>query len=105
MKKTLTLLLAIGGALSLQPALAADDGEALFKSKPCSACHAVETKLVGPAFKEVAAKYSGQPDAQAKLVKSITEGSQGKWGAMPMPPNVVTMEEANTLAAWVLSQK
>ncbi len=104
MKKTLTLLLALGGALSLQPALAAD-GEALFKSKPCAACHAVDTAVVGPALKDIAAKYSGQADAQAMLVKSITEGSQGKWGAMPMPPNVVTVEEANTLAAWVLAQK
>lgn len=104
MKKTLSLLLVLGGVLSLQPAFAVD-GEALFKSKPCAACHSVDTKIVGPAFKDVAAKYGSQADAQATLVNSITHGSQGKWGPIPMPPNAVTEEEANALAEWILSHK
>lgn len=79
------------------------EGEALFKSKPCGACHSVDNQLVGPALKEVAAKYAGQDDAVAVLVTSITEGVSGKWGAIPMPPNAVTEEEATTLAEWVLS--
>ena len=62
MKKTVISLLALGGALALQPALA-QDGESLYKSKACVACHAIDSKLVGPAYKEVAAKYAGQDGA------------------------------------------
>ncbi|QJD60916.1 c-type cytochrome [Pseudomonas sp. gcc21] len=79
------------------------EGEALFKSKPCGACHSVDNKLVGPALKEVGAKYAGQDDAVATLVASITQGSSGKWGAIPMPPNAVSEEEATTLAEWIIS--
>lgn len=104
MKKTLCVLIALGGALSLQPALAAD-GEAIFKSKPCVACHAVETKMMGPALKEVAAKYGANADAKDHLIKSIKGGSQGHWGPIPMPPNAVSDEEAATLADWILSHK
>lgn len=104
MNKTLTLLLGLGAALSL-PAAMAQDAEALFNSKPCAVCHAVDTQKIGPALKAVAAKYAGQDDAKAVLVNSITHGSQGKWGSMPMPPNAVTAEEAGILAEWILSQK
>lgn len=104
MKKTLALLLALGGAFSLQTAIAAD-GAALFKSKPCAACHSIDAKLLGPAFKEVAAKYAGEADNKALLVKSITQGSSGKWGPIPMPPNAVTAEEADALAEWILTLK
>lgn len=104
MKKILVPLLALGGALVLQPAMA-QDGEALFKSKPCAACHSIDAKLVGPAFKEVAAKYAGQDGAADLLAGHIKNGSQGVWGPIPMPPNAVTEEEAKILAEWVLSQK
>ncbi len=104
MKKFLIPLLALGGAVVLQPAVA-QDGEALFKSKPCAACHAIDSKLVGPAFKEVAAKYAGQEGAADTLAGHIKNGSQGVWGPIPMPPNPVTEEEAKILAEWVLSQK
>jgi cytochrome c len=97
-------MLALGGALALQPALA-QDGEALFKSKPCAACHSIDAKIVGPAFKEVAAKYAGQDGAADTLALHIKNGSQGVWGPIPMPPNPVTEEEAKTLAEWVLSHK
>ena len=70
MKKLLIPMLALGGALTLQPALA-QDGEALFKSKPCTACHSIDAKLVGPPLKEVAAKYADQPDAVAMLAGHI----------------------------------
>ena len=79
------------------------EGEALFKSKPCGACHSVDNQLVGPALKEVGAKYAGQDDAVAVLVTSITNGSSGKWGAIPMPPNAVSEDEATALAEWILS--
>lgn len=104
MKKILIPLLAFGGALMLQPAMA-QDGEALFKSKPCAACHNVDMKMVGPALKEIAAKYDGQEGAVDLLAGHIKNGSQGVWGPMPMPPNPVTDEEAKTLAEWVLSHK
>lgn len=104
MKKFLVPLFALGGALMLQPAMA-QDGEALFKSKPCAACHNVDMKMVGPALKDVAAKYADQEGAVELLAGHIKNGSQGVWGPMPMPPNPVTEEEAKTLAEWVLSQK
>ena len=104
MKKLLIPLLALGGALSLQPAIAAD-GEALFKSKPCAACHNVSMKMVGPALNEVAAKNAGVEGAAATLAASIKNGSNGKWGPIPMPPNAVSEEEAKTLAEWILTLK
>ncbi|MBA1236615.1 c-type cytochrome [Stutzerimonas nitrititolerans] len=104
MKKILVPLFALSGALMLQTAIA-QDGEALFKSKPCAACHSIDAKLVGPAFKEVAAKYAGQEGAADLLAGHIKNGSQGVWGPIPMPPNAVTEEEAKILAEWVLSQK
>lgn len=78
----------------------------LAKAKNCMACHAVATKLVGPAYKDVAAKYAGQKDAEAKLVAKVMKGGSGAWGAIPMPANPqVSDAEAHTLVKWVLSQK
>lgn len=104
MKKLLIPLFAAGAALVFQSAMAAD-GEALFKSKPCAACHNVDMKMVGPALKDVAAKYAGQEGAAALLAGHIKNGISGVWGPIPMPPNPVTEEEALTLAEWVLSLK
>ena len=105
MKNLLMPLFAAGAFLAVQPALAAADGEALFKSKPCAACHSVDARVVGPSFKEVAAKYANDAAAPERLATHIKDGTQGNWGAMPMPPNPVTPEEALTLAKWVLSHK
>jgi len=78
----------------------------LAKYKNCLACHAVANKVVGPAYKDVAAKYAGQKDAQAKLVAKVMKGGSGVWGAVPMPANTQVSEaEAQTLVKWVLSQK
>lgn len=104
MKKILIPLLAFGGALALQPALA-EDGDALYKTKGCTVCHAVDSKLVGPSYKDVAAKYAGQADAIDMLAAKIKNGGSGNWGQIPMPPNAVTEEEAKALAKWVLEQK
>lgn len=79
--------------------------EALAKAKNCMTCHAVATKLVGPAYKDVAAKYKGDAGAAAKLAAKVKAGGKGVWGEMPMPPNNVTDDEAAKLVAWVLSQK
>lgn len=102
--KPILIALALTAVSTLQPALA-DDGPTLFKSKPCAACHSIDTKVVGPALKDVAAKNASVPGAQDVLAKHIKEGTQGNWGPMPMPANPVTEEEAKILAAWVLSLK
>ncbi len=77
-----------------------NQGEALFSAKVCVACHTVDSQLVGPAMKEVAAKYAG--DA-GHIADSIKNGSSGNWGPIPMPPNAVSDEEASQLAEWILS--
>ena len=79
--------------------------EALAKAKNCMACHAIDKKLVGPSYKDVAAKYTGDAGAAATLAAKVKTGGKGVWGAVPMPPNIVTPEEAARLVAWVLSQK
>jgi len=75
----------------------------LAASKACLACHSTDKKLIGPAFKDVAAKYKGSPDGEKQMVRSILEGSSGKWGPIPMPANRVSEAEAGALARWVLS--
>lgn len=77
----------------------------LAQKKNCMACHAVDKKLVGPAFKDIAAKYAGQKDAVAKLSEKVIKGGVGAWGQIPMPANSVTPDEAKTLVTWVLAQK
>lgn len=79
--------------------------EALAKAKNCMACHAIDKKVVGPAYKEVAAKYKGDKGAVDKLAAKVKAGGKGVWGEMPMPPNNVTDAEAKTLVTWILSQK
>ncbi|MDI1274421.1 c-type cytochrome [Polaromonas sp.] len=94
--------LAAGFAVST-PALA---DLQLATAKNCMACHAVATKLVGPSYKDVAAKYAGQKDAVDKLAAKIVKGGSGVWGPVPMPANAqVNADEAKKLAAWVLTQK
>ncbi len=82
-------------------------GEAysLADSKGCFACHDVQKKRVGPSYVEVAKKYAGKEGAVEELVRSITKGSMGKWGSIPMTPQPVTKEEAKKLAEWILSLK
>jgi len=80
--------------------------EALANKSGCLGCHAVATKLVGPAYKDVAAKSGGQADAQAMLMQSIRNGSVGKWGELPMPAHPkISDADLKKLAAWVLSAK
>ncbi|MCW5652841.1 c-type cytochrome [Hydrogenophaga sp.] len=96
------LILAAMSTLAL-PAMA---DEALAKSKNCMACHAVDKKLVGPSYKDVAKKYAGDAKAVDALATKIVKGGSGVWGAIPMPANTQVSEaEAKKLAAWVLSLK
>jgi cytochrome c len=78
----------------------------LAKQKNCLACHNVDKKVVGPAYKAVAAKYAGDATAEAKLVKKVREGGTGVWGKIPMPANPkVSDAEAESLVKWILSLK
>src|SRR3954470_25029779 len=102
MKRSLWIFLA-ASALASGSAMANAD---LAKAKNCMACHSVNNKVVGPAFKDVAAKYAGQKDAEDKLTQKVLKGGSGVWGAVPMPANTQVSEaEARTLVKWVLSQK
>jgi cytochrome c len=98
-----SLLLLITALVASGTALAQAD---LAQKKNCMACHAIDKKVVGPAYKDVAAKYAGQKDAAAKLAEKIQKGGSGVWGPVPMPANTQVNEaEAKQLAAWVLSLK
>ena len=78
----------------------------LAQKKNCMACHAVDKKLVGPAYKDVAAKYAGQKDAVDKLAVKVVKGGAGVWGAVPMPANPqVTEAEAKQLVQWIMTIK
>jgi len=94
-------LAVLGLAVASSPVLAQAD---LAKQKNCMACHAIDKKLVGPSYKDVAAKYKADKDAPAKLAKKIREGGVGVWGQVPMPANPQVNEaEAASLAKWVLT--
>lgn len=98
------LLLAMLLALLCSPAAHAN--EALGRKNGCLACHSVANQLVGPAYKDVAAKYVGQGDALEQLQNSIRNGSTGKWGELAMPPHPkLSAAELNKLATWVLGLK
>jgi cytochrome c len=87
------------------PVLAADP-LALAQQSGCTACHSVDRKIVGPAFKDVAAKYRGDKNAEAHLIKKVEQGGSGVWGQIPMPPNTqVKPEDVKKLVEWVLSLK
>jgi cytochrome c len=102
MKSVLILGVAIA-SLASAPALASAD---LAQKKNCMACHATDKKLIGPGYKDVAAKYAGQKDAADKLAEKIVKGGVGVWGQVPMPANPqVTAAEAKTLATWILTVK
>ena len=95
-------LVALGAILAATPAFA---NQELAQKNNCLACHAVANKVVGPAYKDVAAKYKGQKDAEAALVASIKKGGSGKWGQVPMPPQTTLSDaDAKALAKWILSQ-
>lgn len=97
-------LFALVAAVSVSAPAFAD--LALATSKNCMACHAVDKKLVGPAYKEVAAKYQNDKTAVDKLASKIIKGGSGVWGAIPMPANAQVNEaEAKKLATWILATK
>ena len=101
--KLLMMLSALG--LWLPSGLAWAD-EDLYKSKNCMACHRVDRNTLGPSFKNIAAKYAEDKEAEARLAKKIREGGSGVWGAVPMPAQPqVSESESLTLSRWILQQK
>ena len=105
MKALLMMVAAAGSLLVAAQAGAADGAEALAQKSGCLACHAVDKKIIGPAYKDVAAKYKGDKTAEAKLIEKVKKGGSGVWGPMPMPANSpqVKDEDIKTLVQWVLS--
>jgi cytochrome c len=103
--KLVLIVSAIALWLSIGTASAQDVDE-LYKTKNCFACHRIDRHYHAPTFKEIAAKYAKEKDAEAKLVKKVREGGVGVWGQAPMPPQAqVTEEEAVTLVRWLLALK
>jgi cytochrome c len=101
--KPMLSLFAAALAVTTLPAFAQAD---LAQKKNCLACHAVDKKVVGPAYKEVAAKYAGQKDAVEKLTQKVMKGGVGVWGQIPMPANPqVSDAEAKQLVTWILGLK
>ena len=91
------------GVLAAVPAVASEE---LAKKYACFACHATDKKMVGPSYKDVAAKYRADKAAPAKLAEKVKKGSQNVWGNVPMPPNsTVPDADINALVKWILSQK
>ncbi len=104
MKFAFVVSLAVAALATLSSPVNAD--QALATAKNCMTCHAVDKKVVGPGYKEIATKYAGQKDAADKLAAKILKGGAGVFGVVPMPANTQVNEaEAKKLAAWVLSFK
>ena len=96
----------VAGVLATGAASAADAGEELMKKDGCTACHAIDKKVVGPSYKEVAAKYRGDAKAPAMLAEKIKKGGSGVWGPVPMPANAnVSDADIKTLVAYILALK
>lgn len=100
-------LIISAAVLTLSVALPAQASEDLAKKHLCSTCHAVKgAKTIGPTYADVAKKYAGQKDAEAKLAETVKKGGQGVWGQVPMPPNAAVPDaDLKALIKWVLSVK
>ena len=107
MKALLLAIAAAGSMLVAAQANAVDAkaAEALAQKSGCLACHSIEKKVLGPAYKDVAAKYKGDKTAEAKLIAKVKAGGKGVWGDVPMPPMGAQVKEADikTVVEWVLS--
>ncbi|HYD33742.1 MAG TPA: c-type cytochrome [Methylophilaceae bacterium] len=97
-------MLMLAGQASAVDAKAA---EALAQKSGCLACHTVNNKVVGPSYKDVAAKYKGDKNAEAKLIEKVKKGGSGVWGPIPMPPNSphVKDQDIKTIVQWILTMK
>jgi len=104
--KNIWIMTAASAALLLTGVASADDALALAQKNGCMACHGVDKKIVGPAYKDVAKKYAGDKSAHDKLVAKVKAGGKGVWGQVAMPPNPqVKPEDMNKIVTWILSLK
>ncbi len=107
MKRILIAAIAMGGMFVATGASAAADAakaKQLANKYNCLACHAIDKKLVGPSYDDVAKKYKGDSGAEAKLAAKVKNGGSGAWGAIPMPPNSnVPDADVKTIVEWILS--
>jgi cytochrome c len=103
--KTLAALLLVA-AVAAAPSAFAQSGEDLLKKNGCTACHAIDKKVIGPAYQDVAAKYRGDKSAPTKLMDKVKKGGAGVWGQVPMPPNPqVSDADVKTMVNYILSLK
>jgi cytochrome c len=101
-----TAAAAFAAALLATGAVHAQSGEDLLKKSGCTACHANDKKLVGPAYLDVAGKYKGDAGAAAKLAEKVKKGGSGVWGQVPMPPNPqVKDDDIKSMIAYILALK
>lgn len=102
-RRTAVASLALAGLWAAGSAFASEE---LFKKSNCMACHAIDTKRLGPSMKEVSAKYEGDSSAADRLAKKIRAGGGGVWGEMPMPAQAQVSEaDARILAEYILTIK
>jgi cytochrome c len=103
MNSVWTGALLAAGLFATGTAVAADANMELAQKSGCLACHTVDKKVVGPSYKEIAAKYKGDKAAEATLVQKVLKGGSGVWGQIPMPPNNVSEAQAQQLVKWILT--
>lgn len=97
------LLIAVAAAGSLLLVAQANANEALAQKSGCLVCHGIDKKVLGPAYKDVAAKYKGDKSAEAKLIEKVKKGGSGTWGPMPMPANTQIKDaDIKTIVQWIL---
>ena len=104
--KSIILITGVAAAMLSAPTFAAAPEEAIAAKAGCLACHNRDKKVVGPAYKDVAAKYKGQADAADKLAAKARKGGQGVWGPIPMPPNPpekINDADLKAVMQWVLN--
>lgn len=98
------IVMVLALAAAAQPAVAAPAGLSIARSNACMGCHAVDRKLVGPSFQQIAARYKGDPGAQTKLQGKVRDGGSGVWGAIPMPSHPgMSDADIKTVVQWVLA--
>jgi cytochrome c len=101
--KAFLVMIVTASALMMAGQAAAN--EALAKKSGCFACHSVDKKVLGPGFKDIAAKYKGDKAAEGKLVAKVKDGGSGVWGPMPMPANSPQVKDADiqSIVKWIMS--
>jgi len=98
-------LIAAGIAMAtVQQVAQADDAAALLRKNACMSCHAVDHKVIGPSYADIASKYKSDPEAVAKLMRKVKEGGGGVWGAAKMPPHPkLSDDDLKTMVTWILA--